>query len=106
MPTPQNVTIESITATTVTVSWIPPTIDNPDNIIQYDIELSEEEFGLSTLRASTTGTSVTVTGLEEYNTYGCKVAAVSSAGAGPFSSTVNFTTLEAGAMQHIMILET
>ena len=93
MAAPLNVTIEGFTATTVTVSWRPPTIDN---IIQYDIELSEEEFGLSTVRASTTGTSVTVTGLEEYNTYECKVASVSSSGAGPFSTPINFTTMEAG----------
>ena len=95
-PAPLDVTIESVTATAVSLFWTSPTIINNYDVIQYDIELTENVFGLPTVRASTTGTSVTVTGLEEYNTYGCKVASVSSSGAGPFSSLVNFTTLEAG----------
>ena len=52
---------------------------------------------MSTVKKSTTETSITVTSLEEYNTYGCKVAAVSGSDIGTFSSLVNFTTLEAGS---------
>ena len=86
-------TIESVTATTVSISWTAPT---SDGISRYDIELIEEAFGLSTVKNSTTETYITVTGLEEYNAYGCRVAAVSGSDIGTFSSLVNFTTLEAG----------
>ena len=90
---PVNVTIESVTSTTVSISWTAPT---SGDIRRYDIELSEKVFGLSTVKKSTTETYITVTGLEEYNTYGCRVAAVSRSDIGTFSSLVNFTTLEAG----------
>ena len=90
-------TIGTVTATTVNVSWTAPTTDDSVDIIRYDIELSEEQFGLPTVKANTAGTSITVTGLEEYNTYECIVAAVSNEGIGTFSSPVNFTTSEAGA---------
>jgi receptor-type tyrosine-protein phosphatase Q len=90
---PVNVTIGTVTATTVAVSWTAPMSSN--RIIRYNIEVSEEEFGLSPVKVNTIGTSVTVTGLEEYNTYGCKVAAVTNSQAGEFSPFVNFTTLEA-----------
>ena len=92
-----NVTIGTITATTVTISWTPPASHNADDITRYDLELSEEQFGLPTLKANSTGTSITVTGLEEHNTYACKVAAVSRSNVGMFSSSVIFTTLESGA---------
>ena len=88
--------IGTITATSVSISWTSPTTSDTDDIIRYDIELSEEQFGLATVTTSTTETSVTVTGIEEYNTYGCKIAAVNNVGVGTFSYFVNFTTLEAG----------
>ena len=92
-----NVTIVTITATTVAISWTPPASHNADDITRYDLELSEEQFGLPTLKANTTAASITVTGLEEHNTYACKVAAVSRSNVGMFSSSANFTTLESGA---------
>ena len=85
-----------MTTTTVNISWSEPTNIDPINIIRYDIEVSEEQFGLSTVEVNTVETSVIVTGLEEYNTYMCRVAAVSNSQVGIFSTFVNFTTLEAG----------
>ena len=95
-------TVGDVTTTTANISWSPPTTFNPSNIIRYDIELSEEQFGLATIEVNTLGTSVIVTGLEEYNTYQCKVAAVSSSQVGESSSPVTFTTLEAGKVWHYL----
>ena len=95
---PVNVTIGTITAKTVQISWAAPTAYNPDRIIRYDIEVTEDQLGLSPVKVNTVGTSILVTGLEEHNKYSCKVAAVSNSQVGEFSSLVNFTTLEAGLL--------
>ena len=91
-------------ATTVSISWTAPTASNPNplnNIQRYEIELSEDQFNISTIKENTTSTSITITGLEEYNTYKCKVAAVNSVGVGTFSVVVNFTTSESGRYIHV-----
>ena len=85
-----------MSTTTVSISWIAPTSYNPDRIVRYDIEVTEGQLGLSPVKVNSMETSVLVTGLEEHNKYSCKVAAVSNSQVGPFSSLVNFTTLEAG----------
>ena len=93
---PVNVTIGTVTTTTVSISWIAPTSYNPDRIVRYDIEVTEGQLGLSPVKVNSMETSILVTGLEEHNKYSCKVAAVSNSQVGQFSSLVNFTTLEAG----------
>ena len=93
---PVNVTIGTVTAKTVSISWVAPTSYNPDQIIRYDIEVIEKELGLSPVKVNTVKTTILVTGLEEHNKYSCKVAAVSNSQVGEFSSLINFTTLEAG----------
>lgn len=97
---PVNVTIGTVTAKTVWISWTAPTSCNPDRIIRYDIEVIEDQLGLSPVNINTVGTSILVTGLEEHNKYSCKVAAVSNSQVGEFSSLVNFTTLEAGLLAY------
>ena len=101
-----DVLVGTITATTVSISWTAPTISNPNSlnsIQRYEVELSEDQFNISTIMENTTSNSITITGLEEYNTYQCKVAAVNGVAIGTFSSVVNFTTSEAG--RYIIFVE-
>ena len=93
---PSNITIEAITATTVSISWTDLTVINATNIIQYKIEVTDNQFGLPAIEVITAETSVVIAGLEEYNNYSCKIAVVSKSQIGTFSSLFNFTTLEAG----------
>ena len=90
-------TIGTVTTTTVQISWAPPANYDSNGVIRYDIEVIEYQFELGAVKVNTTGSSVTVTGLEENNVYSCRVAAVSSSRVGTFSLPTNFTTLESGS---------
>ena len=91
-----DVAIGAVTATTVEVFWTPPANYDSNGIIIYYVEVTEYQFGLPPVTATTTDSSVVVIGLEEHNAYSCRVAAVTSSKVGAFSSPTNFTTSEAG----------
>ena len=92
---PSAVMITAVTATTISVAWTVTSTCGTHNLIGYTVELREQQFGDS-IRFNTSETSIIITGLEEYITYECKVAAVTSVAVGIFSSSVTITTLEAG----------
>ena len=54
------------------------------------------QFDIPDIRVNTTITSHTLTNLEEFNQYTVMVAAATQVGIGPFSSPMNFTTLDDG----------
>jgi receptor-type tyrosine-protein phosphatase Q len=92
---PSAVMISTVTATTVSVAWTAITTCGTYAIIGYTVELSEEQFGHSIVRVNTSETSIIISGLEEYVTYECKVAAITSVAVGRFSPSITVTTLEA-----------
>jgi len=65
-------------------------------IVYYEIVALQFQFDIPDIRVNTTFTSHTLTNLEEYNEYTVMIAAATQVGVGPFSSPVNFTTLEDG----------
>lgn len=93
---PSAVMITTVTATTVSVAWTAVTTCGTYDIIGYIVELTEQQFGHTTLSVNTSEISIIVTGLEEYVTYECKVAAIRSEAIGRFSPSIAVTTLEAG----------
>ena len=74
--------------------------------MNYNIIVSDLNFGLDDINVNTSNTSYTVTNLEEYNNYSFIVAAATEAGVGPYSSPIKFTTqedCELGRNMHIFL---
>ena len=93
---PQNVSLDSITSSSISLSWEPPLDDQRNGIIvQYTIRIVLVDEG-SYIFVNSTIPSVTVTSLRPYTTYDCFVAAETSAGRGPFSTSLIIVTEEAG----------
>jgi len=92
---PTSITVEVDGSTQVTISWLPPPIEDQNGpIMNYNIIVSDLNFGLDDINVNTSNTSYTVTNLEEYNNYSFIVAAATEAGVGPYSSPIKFTTEE------------
>ncbi|QKX06709.1 T9SS type A sorting domain-containing protein [Aquimarina sp. TRL1] len=87
--TPRNLTVSSVTATSVSLSWSAAT-DNV-GVTGYDI------YKGSTKVATATGTSTTVSGLTANTSYQFKIKAKDAAGnTSGYSNTVNATTSDSG----------
>ena len=96
---PQNIQSRVTGSKTAVISWDPPPFDDQNGIITYYLLLiSQEQFNISDMVLNTTSdvTTYTVTGLEEYNNYTCRVAAATRIGPGPYSTPIEFSTLQDG----------
>lgn len=62
----------------------------------YKLTLYEHQFNIPTIYAMTTQLYYVFNHLEEFNNYSCEIAAVNRVGIGEYSSTFNFSTLQAG----------
>ena len=89
---PTNLQVTLINSTSVTISWQAPPPDPTITIASYGLVVSDTEFGLNDTVASSTTTSYTFTGLEEYNNYTCSVLAISTDGAASNETVISFTT--------------
>lgn len=79
-----------------TISWNPPPDDEINGIIiRYVINVTIVETG-DTFQLNSTTTTLTVNALTPYTTYVCIIAAVTSAGIGPFSTQFTLITPEDG----------
>jgi len=56
----------------------------------------EYQFNISTIHVTTAEMFYLFTNLEEFNNYTCEIAAVNGVGLGVYSSSHNFSTLQAG----------
>ena len=94
---PQHFAAVVTTAFEVDLSWSPPVSDKQNGVItNYVINITEDESG-DDFQESTSSTSLSVEdNLRPYITYTCVISAGTSAGQGPFSSAINFTTHEHG----------
>ncbi len=70
-------------------------------IIQYTINVSVQETGERFQLTSET-TYLEVTNLRPYRTYVCVIAAATSVGLGPFSTSVTVETPEDGEYTHLL----
>ena len=93
---PVDLTFLSATSSSITLQWkAVPCIHQNGNITGYMIEYEEVNVGGWTLivggqKERTTGS---ITGLRPMTQYYIRVAAVNSAGIGPFTNTCNASTL-------------
>ena len=81
------------------INWDPPPFEDQNGIITYYLLLiMEEQFNISdrVINTTTAVTTYTVTDLEEYNNYTCRVAAATRIGPGPYSAPTGFSTLQDG----------
>ena len=82
---PQNLIGTTPTSTTLSLSWIPPPVEEQNGVIRsYRITVINEETG-SSLMYSTIGTSYLLSDLHPYHRYNCSVAAY-TVETGPSSS--------------------
>ena len=111
---PQNV-FTTITATTITVCFDPPTGSSQNGIItSFNVSYVGSPFQ-TTQRVTTVSISpteyplnrnvcTTLTNLEENNNYNISVLLTNSAGSGPASADITVLTLEAGKEPIIIIV--
>ena len=96
---PQNIQSSVTGSRTVVISWDPPLFEDQNGIIAYYLLLiSEEQFNVSDRVINTTSdaSTYTVTELEEYDDYTCRVAAATRIGPGPYSAPIEFSTPQDG----------
>ena len=96
---PQNIQSSVTGSRTVVISWDPPLLEDQNGIITYYLLLiSEEQFNVSDRVINTTSdaSTYTVTELEEYDNYTCRVAAATRIGPGPYSAPIEFSTPQDG----------
>ena len=97
---PQNFAVVVSSAFEADLSWFLPASDKQNGIItNYVINVTEDDSG-DQFQESTSNTSLTIdSNLRPYYTYTCVIAAETSAGRGPFSSAISFTTDEHGRLK-------
>ena len=87
-----------------TFTWQPPVFEDQNGVIvYYQLVVSQTQFEIPDITVDANTTSRTLTNLEEHVEYTVVVAAATHIGVGPFSSAVNFTTLQDGKRQLQMI---
>ena len=80
-----------------TIAWQPPTFEDQNGVIvYYQLIVSQSQFQIPDITVNANTTSHTLANLEEHVEYTVVVAAATRIGVGPFSSAVNFTTLQDG----------
>ena len=86
----------ALTSSSILVQWDPPPVEHQNGEIESYIILCIEHNTGRTLRLDTTPiTNVTISELHPFYSYVCNVSAV-TVDSGPFSDTINVTTLEDG----------
>ena len=93
---PRNFIATAASSRSASISWNPPHLDEQNGVIvNYLINVTVVGSG-QTFQLSSTTTSLTVSTLLPYRTYLCIIAAVTSAGVGPYSVQFMLTTPQDG----------
>ncbi len=93
---PENFMGTAGNSTSVTVSWGEPPADEINGvIISYIINVTVVGTG-QVFQLTSTTTSLEVTNLSPYTTFVCIIAAVTSAGTGPFNEQLTISTPQDG----------
>ena len=94
---PVGVSTDEIYAESVNLSWMPPlSIYQNGDIIGYNVTLTTVSSGIMNTILSASN-RITISSLHPYTTYATAVAAITSAGVGPYSTIVTFITDESGS---------
>ena len=89
---PQDLSLDSSTSTSLTVSWSPPA--QPNGLITHYTLYADYGDG-STATPTTMDSMFTISSLKPYQTVSVQVSASTSVGEGPRTETVEFTTDQA-----------
>ena len=93
---PENLTGEAVNSEEILLKWdLPPPQHQNGIIIGYTVNITALETG-ATIQMSTPYQNMMLYSLRPFTTYSCIVAARTSIGLGPFSTTINVQTLEDG----------
>ncbi len=96
---PENFVGAVVNTTSVTVSWGEPPADKINGIIiSYIINVTVVGTG-QVFQLTSTTTSLVVTNLSPYTTFVCIIAAVTSAGTGPFNAQFTISTPQDGTLK-------
>ena len=96
---PTSIVVPQTEEQAATITWQPPVLDDRNGVITfYLLIIRNLQFSLDDINVNVSGSdlSYTVEGLEEYCRYDCQIAAGTIIGSGPFSSHVQFLTMEDG----------
>lgn len=77
------------------MSWSPPELFDTNGILREYSVIAEEVQSGELNSYTTFATLINITGLKPYTQYSCRVAAV-TVDMGPFSASINITTLQDG----------
>lgn len=103
---PQMFTDRVESSQSISFNWIAPTVEEQNGvIISYTVNVldaaSGQNIGPTTVPSSQT--SITVAALLPFTTYLCSIAASTSLGMGPFSTSLMVTTLQDSKMSNLSI---
>ena len=93
---PDNFQATAASSTSVTITWDPPPVENQNGIITgYFIDVEAIETG-ETFQLFSESNTLHVDTLRPFTTYVCIIAAQTSIGIGPYSTSVTVITPEDG----------
>ena len=90
---PDNITIATVTSSTVTFKWQPLARNEANGNVQYFVNISSVSSNIFLSSVETNKTIVTITGLFKNTLHIATVTAFTTKGWGPPSDVVSFTTL-------------
>ena len=94
---PQDITVDSITSTSLELTWNPPPFEETNGLIRYyAVKVFEVETGKIFALASNV-TNISIGNLHPYYIYVCSIAAYTS-GIGPYSDEVTVQLAEEGTL--------
>ena len=108
-PSPQNITLWSMSSTSLSVQWSTPNYPGSGLVLGYDIVLLDSVAGTSQNFTNHTEKSILLKGLKKYHNYSVKVAAFTAVGQGMFTPWSNGRTLEdvpSGSAENLTVKET
>ena len=92
-----------VTATSLTLTWQPPSFENSNGIIrQYVIQVEEVNTERMLIATSNT-TDITVEDLHPFYVYSCRIAA-ETIQVGPYSSPITVQLNEDGKKSNVIII--
>ena len=101
---PQSPYGSAIGSTGISLFWDPPPADAQNGIItRYMISITEVETDRSFSLFSPT-TSVNVTSLHPFYTYNCTIAAETTVGDGPYTTSITIVTLQDGRLVCVALM--
>ena len=102
---PISIEVPSTQSKSATITWQPPVPEDRNGIITYYLLVVYNlEFNVNNITVNISGSvlSYTVDQLEEFSRHGCRIAAGTIVGPGPYSSSTEFVTLQDGKHIHVI----